>query len=219
MHEGRHGPLIPSTDPIMRMVTVGDSGVGKTSLLRRFAKDQFSPSFITTIGIDFQVKHIRLDSDGSAYRLQIWDTAGQERFRTITNAYYRGAAAVVLVYDVTDKQSFANLGEWMLRIQEQTQDLPRAPLLALVGNKCDLAEKRAVGETEGKALAASRGYLFCETSALTASGVTKLFMDLAERVHARAKEVEAQSEVVTVDVVKLEDHPEAHQTRTKKSCC
>lgn len=83
---------------------IGDSGVGKSCCLLRFSEDSFTPSFITTIGIDFKIRTIELD--GKRVKLQIWDTAGQERFRTITTAYYRGAMGILLVYDVTDERSF-----------------------------------------------------------------------------------------------------------------
>ena len=90
-------------------------GVGKTCLLLRYANDSFSPTFITTIGIDFKIKNIQLD--GKRIKLQIWDTAGQERFRTITTSYFRGAQGILLVYDVTDRQSFVSIRNWIAQIQ------------------------------------------------------------------------------------------------------
>jgi len=88
----------------IKLLLIGDSGVGKSCCLLRFSEDSFTPSFITTIGIDFKIRTIELD--GKRVKLQIWDTAGQERFRTITTAYYRGAMGILLVYDVTDERSF-----------------------------------------------------------------------------------------------------------------
>ncbi len=92
------------TIPQIKLLLIGDSGVGKSCCLLRFSEDSFTPSFITTIGIDFKIRTI--DLDGKRVKLQIWDTAGQERFRTITTAYYRGAMGILLVYDVTDRKSF-----------------------------------------------------------------------------------------------------------------
>lgn len=92
------------TNPQIKLLLIGDSGVGKSCCLLRFSEDSFTPSFITTIGIDFKIRTIELD--GKRVKLQIWDTAGQERFRTITTAYYRGAMGILLVYDVTDERSF-----------------------------------------------------------------------------------------------------------------
>jgi GTPase SAR1 family protein len=91
----------------IKLLLIGDSGVGKSCCLLRFSEDSFTPSFITTIGIDFKIRTI--DLDGKRVKLQIWDTAGQERFRTITTAYYRGAMGILLVYDVTDERSFGSM--------------------------------------------------------------------------------------------------------------
>ncbi|KAJ0369300.1 hypothetical protein COL154_002186 [Colletotrichum chrysophilum] len=93
--------------PLIKLLLIGDSGVGKSCCLLRFSEDSFTPSFITTIGIDFKIRTIELD--GKRVKLQIWDTAGQERFRTITTAYYRGAMGILLVYDVTDERSFNSM--------------------------------------------------------------------------------------------------------------
>lgn len=96
----------------IKLLLIGDSGVGKSCCLLRFSEDSFTPSFITTIGIDFKIRTI--DLDGKRVKLQIWDTAGQERFRTITTAYYRGAMGILLVYDVTDQKSFDSKLHYML---------------------------------------------------------------------------------------------------------
>lgn len=108
-------------------------GVGKSCLLLRYSDDSFTSSFITTIGIDFKIKSILIDE--SKVKLQIWDTAGQERFRTITTAYYRGAMGILLVYDVTDENSFKNVGNWMKQIEQNAADNVNK---ILVGNKCDV---------------------------------------------------------------------------------
>eukprot|EP00882_Tetradesmus_deserticola_P014232 GHRQ01015128.1.p1 GENE.GHRQ01015128.1~~GHRQ01015128.1.p1 ORF type:complete len:174 (+),score=46.42 GHRQ01015128.1:332-853(+) len=107
-------------DYLIKLLLIGDSGVGKSCLLLRFSEDSFTPSFITTIGIDFKIKKIFLDNKW--VKLQIWDTAGQERFRTITSAYYRGAMGILLVYDVTDEASFNNIRNWMRNIEQHASD-------------------------------------------------------------------------------------------------
>ena len=105
-------------DYLIKLLLIGDSGVGKSCLLLRFSDDAFNTSFITTIGIDFKIRTVEIDN--KRCKLQIWDTAGQERFRNITSAYYRGAMGILLVYDITDEQSFANIRNWcvFLRVLE-----------------------------------------------------------------------------------------------------
>ena len=124
--------------------------MGKSSVLLRYADDQFSSSFITTIGIDFKIKAIQLGD--KKIKLQIWDTAGQERFKTITTAYYRGAMGILLVYDVTNRQSFLNVKSWMRQIEMHANENVNK---VLIGNKADVPDaERTVTKTEGEALAA-----------------------------------------------------------------
>jgi Ras-related protein Rab-8A len=165
-------------ESLIKLLLIGDSGVGKSCLLLRFAENSFTPSFITTIGIDFKTK--RVDIGGKTVKLQIWDTAGQERFRTITSAYYRGAMGIVLVYDVTDENSFRNIRNWMKNIDQHAS---AGVVRALVGNKCDIGD-RAISFQQGKSLADEYGIpVFRETSAKTGEAVEDMFMDLARIVH------------------------------------
>ena len=103
-------------DLLVKLLLIGDSGVGKSAILMRFADDSFTQSFITTIGIDFKIRTITLD--GKRIKLQIWDTAGQERFKTITTAYYRGAMGILLVYDVTNESTFGSINQWVRAITQ-----------------------------------------------------------------------------------------------------
>jgi Ras-related protein Rab-8A len=119
----------PHYDFLIKLLLIGDSGVGKSCLLLRFCDDAWTPSFITTIGIDFKIRTIELD--GKRIKLQIWDTAGQERFRTITTAYYRGAMGILLVYDVTDERSFNSMLLYLLFSLSRTDNRRRYPYLAL----------------------------------------------------------------------------------------
>jgi len=123
-------------DFLYKLLIIGDSGVGKSCLLLRFADDIFTDSFISTIGVDFKIKTI--DIDGAKVKLQIWDTAGQERFRTITSSYYRGAHGIIVVYDVTEQKSFANITKWLKEIETFAGP---AVQKVLVGNKSDLANE------------------------------------------------------------------------------
>jgi len=154
-------------------------GVGKTCLLLRYANDSFSPTFITTIGIDFKIKNIQLD--GKRIKLQIWDTAGQERFRTITTSYFRGAQGILLVYDVTDRSTFMSIRNWISQIQMHA-DVNVNKIL--IGNKCDMAD-RVVTTEEGEALAREYNIHFYETSAKQDINVEKAFMTIATDVKNR----------------------------------
>merc|ERR1712196_671195 len=163
---------------------MGDSGVGKTCLLLRYANDSFSPTFITTIGIDFKIKNIQLG--GKRVKLQIWDTAGQERFRTITTSYFKGAQGILLVYDVTDRKTFNAIGNWMSQIRSHADDNVNK---VLIGNKCDMVEERAVSTQEGEAMAEEYGMSFFETSAKQDIYVEKAFIKIAEQVKERLSDL------------------------------
>eukprot|EP00596_Hydrurales_sp_CCMP1899_P007343 CAMPEP_0119034278 /NCGR_PEP_ID=MMETSP1177-20130426/1279_1 /TAXON_ID=2985 /ORGANISM="Ochromonas sp, Strain CCMP1899" /LENGTH=197 /DNA_ID=CAMNT_0006991603 /DNA_START=207 /DNA_END=800 /DNA_ORIENTATION=+ len=164
----------------IKLLMIGDSGVGKTCLLLRYANDSFSPTFITTIGIDFKIKNIQLDS--KRIKLQIWDTAGQERFRTITTSYFRGAQGILLVYDVTDRQTFVSIRNWVAQIQMHA-DVNVNKIL--IGNKCDIQDQRAVSFEEGETLAREYNIHFFETSAKQDMNVEKSFITIATDVKER----------------------------------
>ncbi|KAK6204542.1 ras family-domain-containing protein [Scheffersomyces amazonensis] len=163
-----------SYDSIMKLLLVGDSGVGKSCLLLRFVEDKFNPTFITTIGIDFKIRTI--ESKGKRIKLQVWDTAGQERFRTITTAYYRGAMGIVLIYDVTDSRSFENVENWYETVIQHANDDAQ---IFLVGNKCDDEVNRQVSKEQGQALASRLNIPFLEASAKSNENVDTIFYELA----------------------------------------
>jgi len=166
-------------DLLIKLLLIGDSGVGKSCLLLRFSDDSFTHNFIATIGIDFKVKTI--DLDGKKIKLQIWDTAGQERFHTITTAYYRGAHGMVLVYDVTDEKTFDNVRHWMKQIELHAQQNVNKILL---GNKADMSN-RTVSAEKGAALATEYGVKFFETSAKSNLNVGEAFMTITRDVKQR----------------------------------
>lgn len=171
-------------DYLIKLLLIGDSGVGKSCLLLRYSDDSFTSSFITTIGIDFKIKSILCGE--SKVKLQIWDTAGQERFRTITTAYYRGAMGILLVYDVSDEASFTNVRNWMRQIdQNAAENVNRL----LIGNKSDVeASDRKVTYEQGKTLANDYGIKFFETSAKLNSNVDEAFLSIASDIVDRLKE-------------------------------
>lgn len=161
-------------DMIMKLLLVGDSGVGKSCLLLRFVEDKFNPSFITTIGIDFKIRTI--ESKGKKIKLQVWDTAGQERFRTITTAYYRGAMGIVIIYDVTDSRSFENVENWFQTVSQHANEDAQ---IFLVGNKCDDEVNRQVSKEQGEELASKLHVPFLEVSAKSNENVDAIFYELA----------------------------------------
>eukprot|EP00448_Togula_jolla_P003891 CAMPEP_0170597970 /NCGR_PEP_ID=MMETSP0224-20130122/15993_1 /TAXON_ID=285029 /ORGANISM="Togula jolla, Strain CCCM 725" /LENGTH=248 /DNA_ID=CAMNT_0010922481 /DNA_START=50 /DNA_END=797 /DNA_ORIENTATION=- len=172
--------MTPEYDYLFKLLLIGDSGVGKSCLLLRFADDTYTESYISTIGVDFKIR--TLDLEGKTVKLQIWDTAGQERFRTITSSYYRGAHGIIVVYDVTDKESFNNVKHWMQEIDKYAADGVNK---LLVGNKCDLSSKKVVSYDEAKELADSLGVQFMETSAKNAHNVEQAFQMMAGEIKNR----------------------------------
>jgi Ras-related protein Rab-8A len=198
-------------DMQIKLLMIGDSGVGKTCLLLRYANDSFSPTFITTIGIDFKIKNIQLDN--KRIKLQIWDTAGQERFRTITTSYFRGAQGILLVYDVTDRNSFISIRNWVAQIQMHA-DVNVNKIL--IGNKCDCAEQRAISYAEGDSLATEYNISFYETSAKQDVNVEKSFITIATDVKNRLI-ADGGSGGPATGGHKLA--PGSGSTSAKKTCC
>jgi Ras-related protein Rab-1A len=165
-------------DHLVKTIIVGDSGVGKTCILRRFNDESFVDFHMTTIGVDFAVKHVEVG--GKIAKLQIWDTAGQERFHTITTAYYKGADALLLVFDVTNPESFEHCERWLKEIKKQTEGA--VPEIILVGNKVDmLPEERLVPAVAAKEFADRVQVPYIETSAKESTGVDEAFANVTKR--------------------------------------
>ncbi|KAJ3215920.1 Ras- protein Rab-1A [Clydaea vesicula] len=163
----------PEYDYLFKLLLIGDSGVGKSCLLLRFADDTYTESYISTIGVDFVSKTVKL---------QIWDTAGQERFRTITSSYYRGAHGIIVVYDVTDQETFNNVKQWLQEIDRYANEGVNK---LLVGNKSDLVNKKVVEYNAAKEFADSLTIPFLETSAKNATNVEQAFLTMAKHIKDR----------------------------------
>ena len=167
-------------DYLFKILLVGDSCVGKSSLLLKFTENCFCDQHISTIGVDFKIHTININ--GKIIKLQIWDTAGQERFRTITTSYYRGAHGIIMVYDITNKESFTKLRTWC---DEITQFNDNNAVVIMVGNKSDLTSDRNIEYKTGKCFADNLNIDFLETSAKDSSNVEDAFVSLAEKIKNR----------------------------------
>ncbi|XP_051981483.1 ras-related protein Rab-35-like [Xyrauchen texanus] len=195
-------------DYLFKLLIIGDSGVGKSSLLLRFADNTFSGSYITTIGVDFKIR--TLEINGEKVKLQIWDTAGQERFRTITSTYYRGTHGVIVVYDVTSAESFVNVKRWLHEINQNCDDVCRI----LVGNKNDDPGSKVVETNDAQKFAEQMGIQLFETSAKENVNVEDMFNGITELVLKARKESVAKQQQQQSEVVKLNK-----SSKRKKKCC
>ncbi|XP_057377276.1 ras-related protein Rab-35-like [Daphnia carinata] len=174
-------------DHLFKLLIIGDSGVGKSSLLLRFADNTFSGNYITTIGVDFKIRTILLN--GERVKLQIWDTAGQERFRTITSTYYRGTHGVIVVYDVSSGESFANVKRWLHEIEQNCDVVNRI----LVGNKDDMPDRKVVLTEDAQRFASQMGIQLFETSAKDNKNVEDMFNAITQQVLLTKKEQKEQA--------------------------
>jgi len=173
-------PVLMTTayDHLFKFTIIGDSSVGKSCLMMRFADDTFNESFITTIGVDFRFRTVTVQD--KVVKLQIWDTAGQEKFKTITSSYYRNAHAVMIVYDVGEHTTFQNIDGWL---QDIDKFCPETVCKQIIGNKNDIPpEEREVSEQEARKFAEDRGIRYVETSAKTAENVERAFVEMVEQL-------------------------------------
>jgi len=198
-----------------KLVVLGETGVGKTNLLYRYTKDQFSHNTPATIGVEFLQKKVNLE--GNVVCVNIWDTVGQERFRSLSNWFYRGVVGAVLVYDVTQRDSLTKLTSWYNELMEHSHSLVASVLL---GNKVDLQENRKISTGAGVEFAKRHNMAFLETSALTNMNVEKAFETLVRMIfkHCSANRPENGVTELPVKGVKLE--PAKHNKPKKKlKCC
>ncbi|KAM6216231.1 EF-hand calcium-binding domain-containing protein 4B-like [Rhynchocyon petersi] len=188
-------------DRLFKIVFVGNSNVGKTSFLRRFCEDRFSPGMTATVGIDYRVKTVTVDD--SQVAVQLWDTAGQERYRCITQQFFRKADGVIVMYDLTAKQSFLSVRQWLSSVEEAVGD--QIPVL-LLGNKIDNEKEREVPRALGEQLAKENSLIFYECSAYTGHNAKESVLHLA-------RILKEQEDTVREDTIQVS------RPAKKKLCC
>ena len=189
---------------LYKILLLGDSSVGKTCFLMRYADNTFQEIHMTTIGLDYKLKNVQLD-DGKIVKIQIWDTAGQDRFRSITKNYYKGAHGIILIYDVTSRKTFENVQNWITQIKEEVSDKVN---IILVGNKIDDEKNRKVTTEEGKQMADSCKLEFFETSAKSGVGIDSTFNELVKKTVETYSKIEGKGEKLN-----------SKKSGTKKGCC
>ncbi|CAI9783976.1 unnamed protein product [Fraxinus pennsylvanica] len=220
-----HSPEEEQTqDYLFKIVLIGDSAVGKSNLLARFARDEFYPNSKSTIGVEFQTQ--KMEINGKEVKAQIWDTAGQERFRAVTSAYYRGAVGALLVYDISQRRTFDSIGRWLNELQTHSD---MNVVTILVGNKSDLKDAREVTTAEGKHLAEAQGLFFIETSALDSSNVAVAFQTVVKEIfNILSRKVIQSQELKRKDpswmangrtIVLQADGREEVDAQSKNGCC
>ena len=197
-------------DYIFKVLLIGNSDVGKSSLILRYVDQIWNDVFVPTIGVDFKVKSLEVDK--KLVKMQIWDTAGQERFRNVISSYFKGAHGILLIYDITAKDSFKELENWLGEVERNANS---QVLKILIGNKCDLEDRREISKDEGEAFAMRNGMQFMETSAKLNTNVNEAFEALAKiMVESSNKRNAINFEKKTIKVDKG-----ANLNTQKKSCC
>ena len=193
---------------LYKILLLGDCAVGKSCLLLRYCENSFQESHLATIGLDFRLKTITLENNRKI-RIQIWDTAGEDRFRSITRNYYKGAHGIVLIYDVTDQQSFQHIKDWIDKIKEESKE---GVIIYLVGNKIDLIDKRIITNADGKKLSEEIKIKYYETSAKDSIGVNEVFENLVKDMDNFYSE-QHQEEMETIHIDKKD------KKKRKLRCC
>ncbi|CAD8128805.1 unnamed protein product [Paramecium sonneborni] len=209
-------------DILMKIIIVGDSGVGKTNLVNRFTQQTFLDDSKPTVGVEFFSRNI--DIMGKTIKAQVWDTAGQEKFRAITHAYYRGAVGAMICYDITKEQSFLNVEKWMDELRDHGDS---NLMMMLIGTKCDLESKRVVRIEDGAQKALQYNMAFLETSSLKAVNVGKAFSVLLEKIYVgvdnQGKEYQKRTSLKLssepIGIQMNQQHKIEMKTKQKKQCC
>eukprot|EP01040_Poterioochromonas_malhamensis_P015327 gene15327-17142_t len=207
-------PILHRNDLQIKMLMIGNVSVGKTNVMMRFAKGRFSPQYSQTIGLDFQLKTTKIEE--KKIQIQIWDTSGQERFRSLTQNYYRGTNAVILVFDITNRTSFDALNGWLDEIQQNTASETE---IVVVGNKSDLNSQRTVSYEEAANFARSLGMKYYEASAKDNINIDELFVGTAMDVYFTYFPDALIKRKDTIEIVGPEGAPTKKKKKVKNNDC
>ncbi|KAA3475616.1 ras-related protein Rab11A-like [Gossypium australe] len=218
---GGYGDPNQKIDYVFKVVLIGDSAVGKSQILARFARNEFSLDSKATIGVEFQTRTLVIEH--KSVKAQIWDTAGQERYRAVTSAYYRGAVGAMLVYDISKRQTFDHIPRWL---EELRGHADKNIVIILIGNKSDLENQRAVSTEDAKEFAQKEGLFFLETSALEATNVEAAFLtvlneifNIVNKKNLVATENEGNNNPATLAGKKIVVPGPAQEIPAKNMCC
>ena len=203
-------------DMIFKVVLIGDTSVGKTNILSKYLSNEFDPDSKATVGVEFGTKDFQIENN--KVKVQIWDTAGQERYRSITNAYYKGAKGSLLVYDITNPKSFENLDRWLSDLKSNGEDKIS---VVLIGNKSDLESERKITLEQGKEKAAFFKLAFMETSALNGNNIENAFNELITDVYKNHHDLfEKQAKVeITEKAIDIDNTEGTKEVEEKKGGC
>lgn len=199
---------------IIKILTLGDTQVGKSSIVLRYTEDKFDDNQFSTIGIDYKTKYMKMDD--SSVKVLIWDTAGQEKFRNIAKQYYKGANGVLLIYDICSRKTFERVEFWLKELKENNRidEL----FICLVGNKSDLEDKREISIEEGEKYAIDNNILFLEVSAKSGKGIIDLFKKVIkgalDKVYTKIEKEEGEEKVRLSSFLEKIDVKEKH-----RRCC
>ncbi|OIT32695.1 PREDICTED: ras-related protein Rab11D-like [Nicotiana attenuata] len=218
---GGYGDASQKIDYVFKVVLIGDSAVGKSQILARFARNEFSLDSKATIGVEFQTRTLVIQH--KSVKAQIWDTAGQERYRAVTSAYYRGAVGALLVYDITKRQTFDHIPRWL---EELRAHADKNIVIMLIGNKTDLEDQRAVPTEDAKEFAQKEGLFFLETSAMEARNVEDAFFtvlteifNIVNKKNLAAGDDQANGNSASLTGKKILVPGPAQVIPEKKACC
>jgi len=207
-------------DFLMKLILVGDSGVGKTNILSKYLKNNFDPDSKATVGVEFGTKNIEIDN--KKIKVQIWDTAGQERYKSITSTYYKGAKGAFIVYDITRKSTFDNIDKWIGDLKNNGDE---NMIVYLVGNKSDLNDMREVRKDEAMTKSEKYNIAFSETSALYGDNIHKIFQDLMEKVYinfyrnANTNKDKEINKGVDLNEESKENNNSGNSQESERKCC